>query len=107
MFRDIGHAAVNLEPGQCVAENVPASQRSLSARAGRQIAQAALQAEHLPEPLDVSARQWKLAQLKRRVPPPFGSPTLLCYSASFVLERDTERYEQRPHQHRVGQRFRR
>src|SRR5689334_60280 len=65
---EIRRAAVNLEPGERLAEDVPMDERALCARAGRHVAQAALQAEQLAQTLDVPSRQRQIAQPWARRP---------------------------------------
>ncbi len=57
-----GVATVNLEPGERLAEEAPVRERALGARAGGHVPQAALQAQNLPQPLDVAPRERQRAE---------------------------------------------
>jgi hypothetical protein len=50
--------ALKLHPGQRFAKDAPMDERLLPARAGREIAEAALQTDNLPQPFNVTAREW-------------------------------------------------
>ena len=102
VLHDLRRVAVNLEPHQRVAENAAVHERPLGAGVGADVAEAALQAQNLPQPLDVAAGERQLAELDPRRTLGFGGPMDARRD-----ERNAERHEQRAEQDRVGQRLRR
>jgi len=63
MLDQPGLSSMYLEPGQRLAEDASVDQRALGARVCAGVAQAALKAEHLPQPLDVASCQRQRAKL--------------------------------------------
>jgi hypothetical protein len=69
---EIGHASVNLEPGQRVAEDAAVCERALHARRRREVLQAPLHADDLAQALDIAPREWQVAEprVRRSARPP-------------------------------------
>ncbi len=65
MLDELRRFAVNLQPRQRVAEDVPVRQRALRAQARAEIAEPPLDSEELAQALDISARQRQRAEPRR------------------------------------------
>src|SRR5262249_26868032 len=64
--RQLGAAAVNLEPGERVAEDAAVREGALHARRRGRVPEAPLQADDLAEPLDGAAREREVAEPRNR-----------------------------------------
>ena len=96
----VRRVAVNLEPGQRVGEGRALHQHPAGVWRPARLAQAALQHQHLVDPLDVPARQRQHAQVE-------AGPALVLHPRRPPGLREAEGHEQAAEQHAVGQRGRR
>ena len=80
LLDEVGHGAVNVQPGERLAKDAAVGQRASGARAGGEIAEPPLKTENLPQAFDVAACERQFAE-----PRPLGAASIAPVARAVIL----------------------